>query len=231
MSESNYVVIEGIVQNLEIFKQNVQFLNNSGQRKRTAGIVAMIQAAAGEPGAVHSAYAASDSGDPVEGFRMRLGAQAVSGNFWQTTFQDGDQVRAVGTVNGKILHAVAVVRNVDNVIWMQPHCERGSAAQKKHLFKYSLVFAVVVFLVQGLLLRNAEYPLWLLLATPSSGIALVLAVTVGMSWNDFMFFAREMDKVGAALGLASPVQIDLFKSTKKSQALGKACPPMGAYYL
>ena len=231
MNEGNYLVLEGTVANLEIFKHNVQFLNNSEKRKRTAGIVATIQAAAGEPGAVHSTYAANDSGDPVEGFRMRLGSQAVSGNLWRTTFQDGDQVQVVGTMSGKIFHAVAVVRNADNVIWMQPHCERGSAAKKKHLFKYSLAFAVSVFLVQGFLLRNSDYPLWLLLAMPASGVALVLAVTVGLSWKDFMFFAREMDKVGEALGIAAPAHIDLFKSTKKSEKLGKAYLPMGVYYL
>ena len=231
MNESRYLVLEGTVEKLEIFKHNVQFLNKSEKRKRTAGIVATIQAAAGEPGAVHSNYAASDSGDSVEGFRMRLGAQAVSGNFWRTTFQDGDQVRAVGTMSGKIFHAVAVVRNADNVIWMQPHCERGSAAKKKHLFNYSLAFAFAVFLVQSFLLRNSDYPLWLILAMPASGVALVLAVTVGLSWKDFMFFARGMDKVGEALGIAAPAHIDLFKSTKKSEKLGKAYLPMGVYYL
>ena len=52
MNQSDDVVIEGIIENLEIF------LAKSRKMQRTAGIVAAIQVAAGEPSAVHSAQAA-----------------------------------------------------------------------------------------------------------------------------------------------------------------------------
>lgn len=52
----------------------------------------------------------------------------------------------------------------------------------------------------------------------------------GMSWRDFMAFAREMDAVGTALDLPEPEKIDLFKSTKFSIKNGKPSLPMGAYY-
>lgn len=231
MRESKYIVIEGIIEQLEIFKAQVQFLANAENKQRTAGIVATIQAAAGEPGAVHSAQAANDSGDPVEGFKMVLGAQTVTGNFWETSFQNGDQVRAVGAMQGKVFHAVAIVKSDNGVIWMQPHCERGSIAKKKQLIKNSLAFAGLVFLVDGILLRNSHYPLWVLLAMPAAAVTVILAVTVGMSWKDFMFLAREMDEVGAALGIPAPATIDLVKSTKKSRRQGKPELPMGVFYL
>ena len=69
-----------------------------------------------------------------------------------------------------------------------------------------------------------------LLRTASYGVVRVLAVTVGISWKDFMSFSRYMDKVVAALGLTLSTQIDLFKSTKKSEKLAKPSLPMGAYY-
>ena len=99
MSESKYVIIEGVVEGLEIFKVHVQFLASARKKQRTAGILATIQAAAGEPGAVHSAQAATDSGDPVDGFRMMLGSQLVNGSFWQTTFKNGDRVQAIGEMS------------------------------------------------------------------------------------------------------------------------------------
>ena len=231
MSESTYVVIEGVVENLEIFKVHVQFLANARKKQRTAGIVATIQAAAGEPGAVHSAQAATDGGDPVEGFRMMLGSKSVSGSFWQTTFQNGDYVQAVGEMQGNVFHAVAVVKPADGIIWMQPHCERGSIAKSRHLVKYSLAFAAAIFLVEAILLRNVEIPLWLLLLASTLAVTVILVATVGMSWKDFMSFAKEMDKVGTALAIPAPEEIDLVKSTKKSRRQGKPDLPMGVFYL
>lgn len=230
MKESKYFVIEGIVKQLEISKANVHFLANAENTQRTAGIAATIQAAAGEPGAVHIAQAASDSGDSVERFKMMLGTRAVSGNFWEITFQDGDHVRAVGGMQGKVFHAIAIVKS-NGIIWMQPHCERGTSTKKMQLIKNSLAFTAGVFVVEGILLRNSQYPLWVLLAMPAAAVAVVLAVTVGMSWNDFMSLAKEMDHVGSALGVPEPTKIDLVKSTKKSRRQGKPELPMGVFYL
>lgn len=230
MRESKYIVIEGVVEQLEVSKADVQFLANAENIRRTAGIAATIQAAAGEPGAVHSAQAATDRGDSVAKFKMMLGAQAVTGNFWEITFQNGDHVRAVGAMQGKLFHAVAIVKS-DGIIWMQPHCERGTTAKKIQLIKNSLAFTAAVFVVEGVLLRNSQYPLWVLLAMPATAVAVVLAVTVGMSWKDFMSLAKEMDHVGAALGIPEPMKIDLLKSTKKSRRQGKPELPMGVFYL
>ena len=231
MLESNYVVIEGVIANLEISKVHVQFLARSRKTQRTAGIVATIQAAAGEPGSVHSAQAATDGGDPVDGFKMMLGSQPVSGSFWQTTFQNGDHVQAVGEMQGNVFHAVAVVKPADGVIWMQPHCERGSIAKSRHLVKYSLAFAAAIFLMEAILLRNVEIPLWLLLLASTLAVSVILIATVGMSWKDFMTFAKEMDKVGKALAITTPGEIDLVKTTKISRKQGKPDLPMGVFYL
>ena len=231
MTESNYVVVEGVVEKLEVLKVHVQFLAEARKNQQTAGIVAMIQAAAGEPDAVHSAQAATDSGDPVDGFSMMLGPQLVSGSFWQTTFQNGDHVQAIGERQGNVFHAVAVVKPAEGIIWMQPHCERGTIAKSRRLANLSLGFAGALFLVQAFFLRNLAMPLWLFLLLPTLAVIVILVTTVGMSWKDFMGFAKEMDKVGKALAIPSPEKIDLAKSTKTARRQGKPELPMGVYYL
>lgn len=59
---------------------------------------------------------------------------------------------------------------------------------------------------------------------------ITLVLTAGLSWQDFMAFAREMNAVGAALGLPNPEEIDLIKSTKLARQSGKPDLPLGVYY-
>ena len=68
MIDSKYTVIKGDVKDLEMFEGHAASLASAKKNRRTAGIVATLQAAAGEAGPVHSAQAANDSADPVEGF-------------------------------------------------------------------------------------------------------------------------------------------------------------------
>ena len=74
-------------------------------------------------------------------------------------------------------------------------------------------------------------PVWFMLVCATFSIPIILFLTVGLSWKDFMEFSKEMNRVGKALGIAEPEKIDLFKSTRKSRKLGKPALPMGVYYL
>jgi len=64
----------------------------------------------------------------------------------------------------------------------------------------------------------------------SSSAVLSLVITVGMSWNDLMGFARQMTQAGSALGLDCPENINLAKSTSVMIKNGKPELPMGVYY-
>jgi hypothetical protein len=55
MLHSHYEIVEGVVDNLVVFDDDVNYLANADQHSRTAGIVSVLQAAVGAPGAVHSA--------------------------------------------------------------------------------------------------------------------------------------------------------------------------------
>jgi hypothetical protein len=230
MKDMQFQIIEGIVENLETKNINFKFLADANKNSNVASIVALLQAATGSPGAVNSAQAATDPGDPVEGFTMNIGSTKVYGNFWKTSFKNGDEVTVIGSMRGKTFIAVAVVNRFEKIIWMEPHCERGTAAKALHLFKCSIAFVVAVFLFAAFGFRNDNAPLWFLFSATAVSSFLVLGATVGMSWKDFMRFSRQMNRVGAALKLENPENIDLFKSTRKQRKLGKPELPMGVYY-
>jgi len=90
---------------------------------------------------------------------------------------------------------------------------------------------LAVFIIEAFLLRNVEIPIWLLFLTSIVAVATILVVTVGMSWKDFMGFAMELDKVGNALKVKNPEEMDLILSTKKLRKQGKPDLPMGVFYL
>jgi hypothetical protein len=76
----------------------------------------------------------------------------------------------------------------------------------------------------------SEMPAWANFLIISISIPIILLVTVGMSWGDFMAFAREMNMVGSTLDLSEPENIDLCKSTKLARQNGKPDLPLGVYY-
>ena len=230
MDETTYEVIEGVIENLNVYDADVNYLANSEANSRAAGIFSVLQAATGSPGAVHSAQASNDAGDPVEAYSMTVGGKTIHGSFWKTTFQNGEHVKVVAFRQGSIFHAIAVADPENQVIWMQPHCERGVVEQRKYLVRNSLIFVVFVFAALAFLVKDEEMKLWLYLACGTSTSAGILFFTVGMSWGDLMTFAKRMSRVGAALQLESPDDINLARSTRKMIKTGKPELPMGVYY-
>jgi len=230
MDKIVYEVVEGVIENLHVYDADVNYLASAETNSRVAGIVSVLQAAAGSPGAVHSAQAANDSGDPVEAYSMTVGGRTINGSFWKTTFQNGDHVKVVGFKEDNIFQAIAVTVPEKQVIWMQPHCERGLVEQRKYLIRNSLIFVGVVFAVLAFLIRNEAIEFWFYLVSATSLSVTILFFTVGLSWKDLMTFANRMSRVGAALGIESPDGINLPRSTKKMIKSGKPELPMGVYY-
>jgi hypothetical protein len=230
MENLEFKAVDGIIENLVVQQINVNFLGNSENISKTAAIVSLIQAATGSPGSVHSAQSASDTGDPVEGFAMNIGKIKVFGNFWKTSFKNGDNVKVIGRLQGENFFAVAVADPVERIIWMQPHCERGTSAKKKHLIICSAAFMIAIGLCVLFIFRNVNTPAWFLFATSAVASFVMLVATVGMSWGDFMRFSRQMNGVGVALKLDAPENVNLFKSTRNQRKLGKLELPMGVYY-
>jgi len=226
----HYQVIQGEVSNLLTEATQVNYLKNLGTHQELASVVSVLQAATGQAGAVNSAQAAIYEGDPVEGFFMTVDGKAISGDFWKATFKDGDFVKVVGREYGSLFEAVAVVKPDERLIWMRPHCERGTHSQVKNLIKCSGYFVLIMCIFASLVAVSSDLPLWVIFVSFLLAAATILIVTVGMSWTDFMRFAGEMDAVAETLGLPDPTQTDLFDSTRRQRKAGKADLPFGVFY-
>ncbi|WP_143450280.1 putative type VI secretion system effector [Janthinobacterium sp. BJB446] len=231
MHEFSYKLVSGVVEDLRTSDMHVNYLKSAESFKRMSGLTSIVQAATGESGAVHSAQAATSDGDPVAVFSMSVGGKWVSGSFWEVGFSAGDEVQVVGYQKGNDFIAVAVVDVKESKIWMQPHSERGTLAKKYHLLKccgYSFIGLCIFEILLGFF---SGFPMWFVLICSAFINPIILFVTVGLSWKDFMDFSKEMNRVGKALGIADPEKIDLFKSTRKFRKSGKPALPMGVYYL
>jgi len=231
MHELSYKLVSGVVEDLRTSDMHVNYLKNAEKIRKMSGFTSIMQAAAGEPGAVQSAQAAASDGDPVTGFSMSVGGKWVTGSFWEVGFMDGDEVQVVGYQKGSEFIAIAVVDVKENKIWMQPHSERGTIAKKYHLLKccgYSFIGLCIFEILLGFF---TGFPMWFVLICSAFINPIILFITVGLSWKDFMNFAKEMNRVGKALVITEPEKIDLFKSTRKSRKSGKPALPMGVYYL
>ena len=231
MHELSYKLLSGIVEDLRTSDMHVNYLKNTELFEKMSGLTSIVQAAVGESGAVHSAQAAASDGDPVTGFTMNVGGKWVTGSFWEFGFKDGDEIQVVGYQKGNEFIAVAIVDVKENKIWMQPHSERGTLAKKYHLLKCCVYSFIGLCVFEILLGFFTGFPMWFVLICSAFINPIILFVTVGLSWKDFMNFAKEMNRVGKALVITDPEKIDLFKSTRKSRKSGKPALPMGVYYL
>lgn len=225
-----YTVLQGEVSDLHTEHAHVHYSEGIKQEQEIAGVVAALQAALGQAGAVNSAQAATNEGDPVDGFVMQVSGKTVRGNLWKATFKNGDRVNVIGQERNGIFEAVAVTKPDERMIWMQPHCERGTQSQKRNLLRCSGWFVLFMTLCAIVVTLFEDSPAWLTYLSFFISSVLILGVTVGMSWGDFMRFSTEMNAVGRALEFAEPEEIDLFKSTKHARQNGRPELPIGVYY-
>ena len=227
----SYTIISGEIKGLQVGTTNIHYLDSISKNQSLAAGVAITQAALGQAGSVLSAQAATDEGDPVENFVMYVGNMPVIGSFWKVTFTNGDYVEVVGKEINGAFKAVAIVNREKNIIWIQPHCERGTSARRRRLIKQSLLFSLFILFLAFPLHYFSGVPLYFCLITSSASIPIILLFTFGFSWKDFMAFSGEMNKVGGTLNISNPEEIDLFKTTQEACRNGKQDLPIGVYYL
>lgn len=230
MSTLQYEKVEGLVANLSVHPANIHFLKTIRQEKKLAAAVSIGQAISGEAGAVMSAQAAADEGDPVESFTMNVAGETVTGAFWKTTFEINTHVIAIGSKSGGVFRATAVIDPEKKIIWMQPHCERGTRAKSRSLARGCAWFILFSAMSQLILTTLGDPPHWPMLLGLSMATIVTLIVTVGWSWRDFMAFAQEMNTVATILGWPAPEETDLLKNTRLARKAGKPDLPMGVYY-
>lgn len=219
-----YEVLQCEISELHIDDACMQYLENIKHQRKMAGT------ATGHAGTVDGKHASTYENDPVAGLVMQPAGRIVRGSLWKTTFKNGDHVNVIGQERNGIFEAVAVTKPNERMIWMQPHCERGTRSQERNLLRCSGWFALFMTLCAIMVSLFDDSPAWLTYLSFLISSIIILGVTVGMSWGDFMRFSTEMNAVGKALQFAEPEEIDLFKCTKQARRNGRSELPIGVYY-
>ena len=220
-----YEVLQGEISQLHVEDAHAHYLENIKHQRQM-----VATATVGDAGTVGSIHTATYEGDPVVGFVMHVAGKTVRGSLWKTSFKNGDHVNVIGQERNGIFEAVAVTKPDERMIWMQPHCERGTRSQKRNLLRCSGWFVLFMTLCAIMVSLFEDSPAWLTYLSFLISSIIILGVTVGMSWGDFMIFSTEMNAVGMALEFAEPEEIDLFKSTKQARRNGRPELPIGVYY-
>ena len=212
-----FEVIRGMVSDLYISQGEENFLFTNAD-KTAGGAAAVGLAVGGLAGAATGAiYNSGDAADKLDFFICRVGEEIVKGRFGKVSFADEDAVEVVGLREGSQFNAYAVIRPSDRVIWMYPHCTRGSKAYKKFsLMAIGLVSFVTPAFFFGLFELISDRPFigitaWL--AASASG-AVICSIVLGFTAWRFMKFAHIADDIFEGLGFDNPSNVDLPKRLK-----------------
>jgi hypothetical protein len=226
MNES-LMVISGMVSGLAVHADEEAFVSDTGQR--VAGIGAATGLALEGLGgvAVGAGQAASSARDAVQLFTCKLGEQVVQGRFSKVTFKDGEALDMVIAKprNGLPL-VLATRRSSDRVLWMAPHCSRGTLAHRN--FSWQLAFHVFFWLLLGATLfsfgmeyinaQPGQFSLsfvLFMLAIGSSLAAIAAPYYAIRFYRQWLPFAHQAESIFAALGYPDPSRVDLPREHKR----------------
>jgi hypothetical protein len=190
------------------------------------GVLAVASATAGLAGhaAIMSNYSSAME-EEADYVQFELDGKRIKGWLWRSPFKEGDEV--VVAVEKKLEHyeLYGMMRPMDKVIALCPHCSRGRIRHIKTIVKWWFILVPAFFLLFLLLPITGGYlkfwEFWgeIFKGDPSGWfiilglIAFFVAMfaSLGRKW---MPFVRLAEKVFRILELPSPSNIDLKKSTK-----------------
>lgn len=228
-------LISGVVTGLTVHAGEEDFLRSAGQQAAGVGAAAGLALEGMAGAAAGAGLAASSAGDSVEFFSCKLGEQLVQGRFSKVTFKDGDALDMVVAPQRSGLPLVLAARRViDRVLWMAPHCSRGTLALRK--FSWRLVFHLFFLILLGATLFTVgmEYfsaPggqfswnfVWFMLVIGSSLAAIAAPYYALRFYRQWLPIARKAELIFAALGYPDPTRVDLPRDHKcycKSKGIG-----------
>lgn len=216
-------VITGVVSGLTIHSGEEEFVRSRGQQIAGVGAAAGLAVEGLAGAAAGAGLAATSAGDAVEFFSCKVGDQLVEGRFSKASFKDGDELSVVTSPSEWRSLVLAARSSQDHLIWMVPHCSRGTKAHAS--FSRLLASRLVLsFLVAGaLFIILMEY------STSSNpfkfiwfDIALIGGVTAIASpyfsirfYRQWLPIARQAEQIFAALGYPDPSRVDLPRDHKR----------------
>lgn len=218
-------LISGVVSGLSVHAGEEEFVRSAEQRAAGVGAATGLALEGMAGAAAGAGLAASSAGDAVQFFSCKLGELAVQGRFSKVTFKDGDALEMVIAPQRIGMPLVlAARRDSDRVLWMTPHCSRGTAGHKNfamRLFGWLLLGAPLFFF--------SPFLVWLLFSAEvveigsiefGGAICLVMGLIAApyyaiRFYRQWLPIARQAEPIFAALGYPNPSHVDLPRDHKR----------------
>ena len=228
-------LIKGVVSGLTVHAGEEEFVRSVEQQTAGVGAAAGLALEGMAGAAAGAGLAASSAGDSVEFFTCKLGEQLVQGRFSKVTFKDGDALEMVVAPQRSGLPLVLAARRVrDRVLWMAPHCSRGTLAHRKSSLRLVFHLFFLILLGATLFTVGMEYSsapsgqfswsfVWFMLVISSSLAPIAAPYYATRFYRQWLPIARQAESIFAALGYADPTRVDLPRDHKrycKSKGIG-----------
>jgi hypothetical protein len=226
------VKLSGKITNYRCTRSSASFIFTKNDQ-HTMGVIAVAAAIAGIGGqAVSVAGYASNMEETAEFLEFLLDGYPMKGWVWRSPFSEGDIIDVAAEWQGHHYEVYGIVRPVDKMIALYPHCSRSKKPHIKNAAKWCLIFNTLFFSMMaawfayiggpGLLLKPEI--LWV-----SFGVFLCLTLIFVKLTKQYMPFVILSEKVFSALNLANTKNIDLIKSSK-IQRTANDSPEFGTFY-
>ncbi len=224
-NESSLQKLTGKISSYEKERLSASFVFAESDQTRM-GVLAVAYSATSLTGqaAIMSHYASSIE-EEADYVQFVLDGKQIKGWLWRSPFKEGDEVVAAVEKRQGHYELYGMMRPIDKVISLYPHCSRGKQSHIKNAIKWWFIFMAFVYTVTLLVpLLGGVLTFWrfwidLLTEEPSFsyvliGLGIFFMVMVACLTRKWMPFMRLAQKVFRALELPSPSNIDLKKSTK-----------------
>ena len=219
-------VVSGVVSNLSIYAGEEEFIRSAGQQAAGVGVAAGLAASGLAGVAAGTSLAVASGGDSVEFFSCRVGEAPIKGCFSKVSFKDGDELTVVTTSSPQIgsTRVAAARRARDYLIWMTPHCSRGTKAHAafawtlvaKLLFVFLFAGGLFVVLMMSMSERQANLAFdWYAFAVVSAMAGIAAPYFAIRFYRQWLPIAREAERIFAALGYPDPSRVDLPRDHKR----------------
>lgn len=215
-------VITGVVSGLTIHSGEEEFVRSRGQQAAGVGAAAGLAVEGLAGAAAGAGLAAASAGDAVEFFSCKVGDQFVEGRFSKASFKDGDELRVVTSKQQGRPLVLAARRALDHVIWMVPHCSRGSKAHTAFAWRLAVRLFLWFFLAGVLFVVLMEYStspnpfkfIWFDISLISAIAAIASPYFSIRFYRQWLPIAQQAEQIFAALGYPDPSHVDLPRDHK-----------------
>lgn len=216
-------VLRGRIENYRVRTVTEDFFFTQSERN-AMGATGLVASAMGLVGVgVGLMGQSTDTYEEADLAEFEIDGELVQAFLWLSPFEDGDEVEVVAEKVGDVWKAFGIIRPVDRIIALHPHCSRGRKAHWRQVWVWWLILgggvsiaAATIMLIVSAFMGGGDWlgVTKLILAGTLGGMAIfsIIAWGAGRKYNGFI---RMSEMVFHRLGWRDVENIDLPAKTRR----------------